>query len=49
MVSMYVVLMASSCTMLLAHIMATAGSIVTSSYRGSGGTLKAVASDGVSS
>ena len=45
-VSMYIIPVASSCTMQLAHIMATVGSIVASSRRGSGGTLRAVAGDG---
>ena len=45
-VSMHIIPMASSCTMQLAHIMATTRSIVASSDKGSGGTLKAVTSNG---
>ena len=45
-VSIYVIPMASSCTMQLAHIMATVGLIVTSSCRGSGGASLAVTGNG---
>ena len=45
-VSIYVVPMASSCTMWLAHIVATVGLIATSSHRGSRGASLAVASNG---
>ena len=45
-ISMYVIPMASSCTMQLVHIVATASPIVTSSHRDSRGTSKAVAGDG---
>ena len=45
-VSMYVIPMASFCTMQLVHIVATVSWIVASSCRGSGGTSKTVAGNG---